>query len=61
MLARKISQKDKLIMGGVCNGFQTLVKSGLLPDGDFEQKVTLTYNDSGKFEDRWVYLSVNPN
>jgi len=25
-----------------------------------EQQVTLTYNDSNKFEDRWVYLAVNP-
>lgn len=43
---------------GICNGFQVLVKTGLLPDGgeDLAQKVTLTFNDSGKFEDRWVYL-----
>jgi phosphoribosylformylglycinamidine synthase len=44
---------------GICNGFQVLVKSGLLPD-PFEgvQKVTLTYNSSGKFEARWVYLKI---
>jgi len=41
---------------GICNGFQVLVKSGLLPGDGFRQKVTLTYNDSGRFEDRWVYL-----
>jgi len=43
---------------GICNGFQVLVKTGLLPDGgeNLAQKVTLTFNDSGKFEDRWVYL-----
>jgi phosphoribosylformylglycinamidine synthase len=52
----------KLILG-VCNGFQLQVKLGLLPalDGRFgTQTVTLTYNDSGRFEDRWVYLKVNP-
>lgn len=43
---------------GVCNGFQTLVKLGALPNlsGTFEQEATLTFNKSGKFEDRWVYL-----
>ncbi len=54
-------QAGKLIIG-VCNGFQTLVKAGLLPgfDGDYKtQRITLIYNDSGKFEDRWVHLSVN--
>jgi len=51
----------KLILG-VCNGFQLMVKLGLLPgfDGDYAtQTVTLTFNDSGKFEDRWVYLKPN--
>ncbi len=48
----------KLIIG-ICNGFQVLVKAGLLPTVDLEQTAqlaTLTFNDSGKFEDRWVYL-----
>ncbi len=46
---------------GVCNGFQALVKMGLLPNmnGNYEQEATLTYNDSGKFEDRWVTCRVN--
>ncbi len=47
---------------GICNGFQVLVKLGLLPgnaEGDFTQTATLTYNDSGKYEDRWCYLSGN--
>lgn len=51
----------KLVLG-VCNGFQLMVKLGLLPglDGDYlRQTVTLTFNDSGKFEDRWVYLKIN--
>jgi len=51
-------ESGKLILG-VCNGFQTLAKSGLLPNADFVQTTTLTYNDSGCFEDRWVYLSAN--
>ena len=47
--------KGGLIIG-ICNGFQVLVKTGILPDLDFTQKVTLTFNDSARFEDRWVYL-----
>ncbi len=43
---------------GICNGFQVLVKMGLLPQlsGEMRQEVTLTHNDSGRFEDRWVHL-----
>jgi phosphoribosylformylglycinamidine synthase len=50
---------DKLILG-VCNGFQVLIKSGvLIPDDDSGRPLaTLTWNDSGKFEARWVRLSV---
>jgi len=51
----------KLVFG-VCNGFQLMVKLGLLPgfDGRYtEREVTLTNNDSGRFEDRWAYLRVN--
>ena len=54
--------EGKLILG-VCNGFQLLVKLGMLPgfDGYYNrQTVTLTYNDSGRFEDRWVHLRVDP-
>ncbi len=45
---------------GVCNGFQALVKLGLLPDVGrvHDQEVTLTTNLSGRFEDRWVRCSV---
>jgi len=53
----------KLIIG-ICNGFQTMVKMGLLPafNGDYvTQDVTLTFNDSGRFEDRWVHLNANKN
>ena len=49
---------------GICNGFQALVKSGLLPGLDSEepngQSVTLTRNDSGRFECRWVTLRPEP-
>ncbi len=53
---------DGKLIFGECNGFQVLVKTGILPgfDGDYEtQRATLTYNDSGVFEDRWVRLKVN--
>jgi phosphoribosylformylglycinamidine synthase len=44
---------------GICNGFQVLVKMGLLPDTNlFEQISTLSYNDSDKFECRWTYLKT---
>lgn len=47
----------KLILG-ICNGFQILIKSGvLLPTGEhFSAPATLTWNNSGRFEDRWVPL-----
>lgn len=55
---QKFIKDGKLILG-ICNGFQILVKAGLLPDlsGDFQTiEATLTLNDSNKFEDRWVCL-----
>ncbi len=45
---------------GVCNGFQLLVRLGLLPNLSGEQEVSLAYNSSGKFEDRWVLHKINP-
>jgi phosphoribosylformylglycinamidine synthase len=47
---------------GICNGFQVLVKLGLLPklSGEVTPEVTLTHNASGRYEDRWVTLRVNP-
>lgn len=47
---------------GICNGFQTLVKAGVLPGnilGESERRVTLTENAAGHFECRWVHLAVN--
>lgn len=53
---KKFIDEGKLIIG-ICNGFQILVKAGLLPgNDDFKQEASLIINDSGKFEDRWVYL-----
>lgn len=49
---------------GICNGFQVLVKAGLLPlwnEPTGNRSVTLTFNQRGHFECRWVHLAVNPN
>jgi phosphoribosylformylglycinamidine synthase I len=42
---------------GICNGFQALVKSGILPAFG-EGRATLTFNAEGHFECRWVTLKV---
>ena len=45
---------------GICNGFQVLVKTDLLPGplaGRTGQTATLTHNDSGRFTDRWIHLA----
>ncbi|MCL6634282.1 MAG: phosphoribosylformylglycinamidine synthase I [Peptococcaceae bacterium] len=48
----------KLVIG-ICNGFQVLVRTGLLPDREPGKiKATLMANDSGHFECRWVNLLV---
>lgn len=50
------------LMLGICNGFQVLVKSGLITaeSGHFEDipSATLTWNASARYEDRWVRLSA---
>ena len=44
---------------GVCNGFQTLVRTGLLPfQTPGKMSATLTNNDSGHFECRWVKIKA---
>ena len=53
-------EKGGLILG-ICNGFQVLVRAGFLPDpssGDTSH-LTLTNNDSGKFECRWVFMKAD--
>jgi phosphoribosylformylglycinamidine synthase len=55
---RGFKDAGKLILG-ICNGFQILIKSGvLLPDKADDPIATLTLNDSGRYEDRWVNLRV---
>jgi phosphoribosylformylglycinamidine synthase len=57
---RRFRDAEKLILG-VCNGFQALLKAGLLvpPDED-GPLTTLTHNACGKFEDRWIHLQATP-
>ncbi len=48
---------------GICNGFQVLVKAGILPGRRADRSAppaTLTDNLSGKFECRWVHLAADP-
>jgi phosphoribosylformylglycinamidine synthase subunit PurQ / glutaminase len=54
---RKFVDDGKPVIG-ICNGFQVLVKAGLLPGFKRSQEATLTTNDSGKFEDRWVWMAA---
>ncbi len=52
-----VSQKKLII--GICNGFQVLVRTGLLPFKELGTiSVALTDNVSGKFECRWVNMKV---
>lgn len=55
----KFRDDGKLILG-ICNGFQVLIKSGLLLKEDGEvSPATLTWNDSQRFEDLWTELLVD--
>jgi phosphoribosylformylglycinamidine synthase len=60
---QKFLASDRLVLG-ICNGFQVLVKCGLLPgspDGrpTLAQSATLTNNDCGMFVDRWIRLRTD--
>ncbi len=60
-LLKEFIDRKGLILG-ICNGFQLLTKLGMLPafNGEYEKRVmTLTANDNGRFEDRWVSLVVD--
>ncbi len=48
---------------GICNGFQVLVKMGVLPnfDGCFSPSVSLIHNSNGTFENSWVRVAETPN
>ena len=58
-------QRDTLMLG-ICNGFQVLLKAGILPGGasewppkpDVPADATLTWNDNGKYTALWVRLKV---
>jgi phosphoribosylformylglycinamidine synthase I len=57
---RSFRDREKLILG-ICNGFQALLKAGLLIPPDEEGPIaTLAQNSSGKFEDRWIHLQAVP-
>ena len=52
-------------MGGICNGFQALIKLGLVPFGKIceanEHSPTLTYNTIGRHVSRLVTTRVASN
>jgi phosphoribosylformylglycinamidine synthase len=55
---------DQKIILGVCNGFQTMTKIGLLPGLNseyFDPKVSLMQNDCGHFQNFWVNLKFEQN
>lgn len=58
---RKFRDQEKLILG-ICNGFQVMLKAGLLMPIDEEEgpAATLANNDSGHYEDRWIHLEAIP-
>jgi phosphoribosylformylglycinamidine synthase subunit PurQ / glutaminase len=58
---RQFRDRERLILG-ICNGFQVLLKAGLLLQPDDEGPLaTLAHNESGKFEDRWIHLQAVPD
>lgn len=59
---RSFVRSGRLVIG-ICNGFQVLVKAGLLPDlaGTLTPEASLVTNDSGRFEDRWVKVGFPPS
>lgn len=55
---QKFREAGKLILG-ICNGFQILVKSGILiADDELGAPATLTWNKTGVYTDRWTRLEV---
>jgi phosphoribosylformylglycinamidine synthase I len=57
-MLRQFRDRERLILG-ICNGFQAILKAGLLMQPDEDGPLaTLAHNESGKFEDRWIHLEV---
>lgn len=57
---RQFRDRGNLILG-ICNGFQAILKAGLLvPPDDEGPLATLAHNASGRFGDRWITLDVSP-
>lgn len=55
-LKKFVERKDTLTIG-ICNGFQVLIRTGLLPFGNIgKMDATLTNNEKGLFECRWVKI-----
>lgn len=60
-LKKFVQRKDTVILG-VCNGFQVLIRTGLVPFRNIGgTDATLINNDSGHFECRWIKLKVEKN
>ncbi|MCJ7687746.1 MAG: phosphoribosylformylglycinamidine synthase subunit PurQ, partial [Clostridiaceae bacterium] len=63
-ISELLENRDGLILG-ICNGFQALIKLGLLPYGKItditEKSPTLTYNEIGKHMSRIVQTKVVSN
>ena len=59
-----LNERDGLVLG-ICNGFQTLVKLGLVPYGEIVGQTadspTLTYNTIGRHISKMVYTKVVTN
>lgn len=62
---REFLTADKLVLG-ICNGFQVILKAGLImrrgienvQEQPWEDQLTLTWNSNGRYTDRWVRLKV---
>lgn len=60
---RRFIEQGKLVIG-ICNGFQIMVKLGILPclgETLFKQEVSVIHSDSGVFRDDWVTLKADPD
>ncbi len=59
---QKFTARPETLTIGICNGFQVLIRTGILPFGNIgEMDATLMHNDSGHFECRWIDLEIDKN